>query len=332
MKKWLLLLIIFLPAILTALALIVILRIAPYSHGSGRPEMQIPASKLNALQASLKAHVETFAVSIGERNSSEPEQLARAAQTIKDFWKAAGFDVRVQAFEENGARYENIWVEIPGRGKKEEIVVVGAHYDSAPGTAGADDNASGVAALLELSKMLKEEKTERTLRFVAFANEEPPLFMTDAMGSRVFARAMSEKKEKVSAMLSLESIGYFTQEPQSQKYPPLLDLIYPDRGNFIAVVGNFKNTALLKKVMKYFREATDLPSECIAAPESLAGVSWSDHAAFWEFGFPAVMITDTVPYRNPHYHQASDTPETLSYPDLAKAVFGLSNVLKKLSA
>lgn len=287
---------------------------------------------LPQLEKSLRGHVTALAGEIGERNFLHPVKLKEAAAYIKRFWEAQGFEVQVQSYELRGAVYQNLWVEIEGAELPGEIVLAGAHYDSVAGSPGADDNASGVAALLEISRLFREAaRPRRSVRFAAFTNEEQPFFKSSEMGSIVYARKAAEEKQKITAMLSLETIGYFTDERGSQQYPPPLDLFYPDTGNFLAVVGNVASAELVKKAGNYFKEASALPCECAAVPASLPGVDWSDHASFWEYGYPAVMVTDTAPYRNPYYHEAGDTPEKLNYPAFAGAVSGLAHVLRRLA-
>jgi Zn-dependent M28 family amino/carboxypeptidase len=225
----------------------------------------------------------------------------------------------------------NLEVELRGILKPEEIVVVGAHYDSVPQTPGADDNASGVAALLALAESWAKAAPERTVRFVAFANEEPIYFQTELMGSRVYAKMCKARGDKIVAMLSLESMGYFSDEKKSQKYPFPLSLFYPSRGNFIAVVGNRESKALVTRVAKVMRATKALPVERASLPGKLQGVGWSDHWAFWQEGYPAAMITDTAPFRNPHYHRGTDTAEKLDYVRLAAAVRGLAAAIVDLS-
>ena len=203
-------------------------------------------------------------------------------------------------------------------------IVVGAHYDTVPGSPGADDNASGVAVLIELSAMLRDLQ----IRFVAFANEEAPYYLSPEMGSFVYAR---DRGKGVRAMFSLEMLGYYRDEPGSQRYPAPLGLFYPDRGDFIAFVADLGSFSLVKKSRRLFRQNTDFPSEWLAAPRIVPGLSWSDHWSFRQHGYPAVMVTDTAFYRYPHYHLPSDTPEKLDYERMAQVTVGLAAMLKELN-
>jgi Zn-dependent M28 family amino/carboxypeptidase len=212
---------------------------------------------------------------------------------------------------------------------REARVVVGAHYDTVPGSPGADDNASAVAALIELAGMLGGEQLP--IRFVAFANEEEPHFMGPDMGSWVSAKRSRENGERITAMLSLEMLGYYSELPGSQRYPAPLGLFYPDRGNYIAFVGDLGAFGLVRKSVKAFRKHSRFPSEWLAGPASIPGVTRSDHWSFRTLGFPAIMVTDTAYNRNPHYHQPSDTPDTLDYARMAEVTLGLAGVLRELA-
>jgi Zn-dependent M28 family amino/carboxypeptidase len=279
----------------------------------------------------LRSHVDMLAGQIGGRDLDHPEQLAAAAEYIRSQWQAQGHEVRTLNFEVEGHTVANLEIELPGR--SQELVVIGAHYDTCMGNPGADDNASGVAALLELSRRLAGGEFDRTIRLVAFVNEEPPYFRDpNAMGSRVYARALREAGHEVAAMLSLESIGYFRDEPDSQHYPAIIAPLYPDAGNFIAVVGKTSSRPLVRHVVAALESHGKVPVESIAAPAGITGIDWSDHASFWEEGWTqAVMITDTATFRNPHYHQMTDTPETLDYVRLSEVVTALDPTIRELA-
>lgn len=288
-------------------------------------------ASLGASEATLRADVEVLAGQIGPRSVFQGDSLARAADHIVARMEAAGWRVRRLPYSVHGVTCENLEFERRGTLRPEEIVIVGAHYDTMPATPGADDNASGVAALIALAEAFAPAQPQRTLRFVAFVNEEPIYFQTALMGSRVYAKACKERGEKIGAMLSLESIGYFSDEKRSQKYPFPLSLFYPSRGNFLAVVGNRESRSLVKRVTKSFRAASTLACVSAALPGGLQGVGWSDHWSFWQEGYPAVMVTDTAPFRNPHYHRLSDTPATLDYARLESGVRGLRGVIAELA-
>ena len=213
----------------------------------------------------------------------------------------------------------------------QEIVVVGGHYDTVSDSPGANDNASGTAAVLELARLLRNERFNRTIRFVAFVNEEPPHFDTHSMGSRHYAARSAERDEDIVAMISMETIGYFRTEPGTQHYPPPFSLFYPNRGDFIGFVGNLASRSLVRRSIRVFRETTELPSEGVAALGQIPGITWSDHSSFWLHGYKALMITDTAPFRFPHYHMPTDTPEKLDYDRMARVVAGVAEVLRDLA-
>ena len=250
-----------------------------------------------ALRDELKADVQLLAGQIGERNLEHYEKLVAAADFIARSFTEAGLNSRRDGYEVAGKLCENIEVEI--RGTSREIIVIGAHYDSVVGSPGANDNGSGVAVLLALARRFAGKTPgARTLRFVAFANEEPGHFQTHEMGSWVYANRCQARGDKIVGMISLETVGHFSNAPGSQKFPMIgLKLFYPSAGNFIAFVSNVSSRALLRKTLKSFRRHATLPSEGAALPASVPGVGWSDHWAFWQHDYRAIMITDTAPFR-----------------------------------
>jgi Zn-dependent M28 family amino/carboxypeptidase len=278
----------------------------------------------------LRRHVE--AVASREHNVFHPRELEAAAKYIEGALSRFGYRVEAQRFAAApGEEVRNIEVEVKGGAQAAEIVLVGAHYDSVAGAVGANDNGSGVAAVLELARLLKDARPARTLRFVLFVNEEPPFFQTDAMGSRIYAARARERGERIAAMFTIETIGYYSDRPGSQRYPFPLGLFYPSTGNFIAFVSNFASRPLLHEAIASFRRHAAFPSEGVAAPAFIPGVDWSDHWSFWKEGWPAVMVTDTAPYRYPHYHAPSDTPDKVDYERLARVTVGLAAMLRDIS-
>jgi len=280
----------------------------------------------------LERHVTALAGGIGERNVWRPGSMAAAAGYIRTAFEEAGYEVNIQSFPSHGLSVNNLEAVLPGHGAADEIIVVGAHFDSVAGSPGADDNASGVAALLELARLLAGTALPRSVRFVAFANEEAPFFYGDEMGSNRYAARAQAQGERVEAMLSLETLGYYTDQPGSQQYPFPFSLFYPDTGNFIGFVGNLSSRALVRRAIGAFRATTSFPSEGVAAPSGMEGVHWSDHWSFWQAGYPAIMVTDTALFRYPHYHAATDTPEQLDYTGLARVTGGLAEVIGALAS
>jgi hypothetical protein len=285
-----------------------------------------------ALREALRRDVQVLAGEIGERNVFRPQAYQAAREFIGRAFEQAGYRVEQQAFPVGGATCYNLEATRPGGSPAAGIVVVGAHYDSVSGCPGANDNASAVAALLALARLSASMPGAGALRFVAFANEEPPFFQTANMGSLVYARRCRAAGERIVAMISLETIGCFRDAPGSQEYPFPVGFFYPDTGNFIAFVGNPGSSALVRRVVASFRRQVKFPSEGAALPAVLPGIGWSDHWAFWQNGYPAVMVTDTAPFRYPHYHTAQDTPDKLDYDRLARVVAGLRLVLRELAA
>jgi hypothetical protein len=265
-----------------------------------------------ALSLRLRLHVAALAA--GERNLD----LETPARYIERAFRAQGLEFSVQEFESGGRRVRNIEA---GTGD----IVVGAHYDSVPGSPGANDNASGVAVMLELAAM------RLPVRFVAFANEEPPYSFSPEMGSWAWAKRARERGDTIRAMFSLEMLGCYRDAPGSQQYPALLGLFYPDRGDFIAFVGDLGARSLVRRSIEAFRKHAKFPSEGVAAPAFIPGVTWSDHWSFRRHGYPAMMITDTAFNRYPHYHLPSDTPDKLDYERMARVTLGLASMLNELA-
>jgi hypothetical protein len=279
----------------------------------------------------LQQHVRALAIEFHPRSWDEPENIERTARYISERFSEAGGRVSEQPFEiRAGDSYKNILARFgPEDGER---IVVGAHYDAARGTPGADDNASGVAGLIELAFLLARQPPPVPVELVAWTLEEPPFFRTDEMGSAHHAAQLRRQGAKVRGVIALEMLGVFSDAPGSQRFPvPGLGLLYPTRGNFIAVVGGLSHIGLVRKVKRAMRGASDLPVHSINAPGSLPGVDFSDHASYWRQGFDAVMITDTAFFRNQRYHTEQDTPDTLDYPRMAKVVQGVFCAVQALA-
>lgn len=289
------------------------------------------SDKEQRLQENLLRHVQLLAGQIGERNVWHPQQLDEAARYIEHRLKRHGLAVARQNYRSEGITVANIEAERTGTDRPDEIILVGAHYDSVTGSPGANDNGSGVAALLEIAAMLSARNLPRTIRIVAFVNEEPPFFMTALMGSRVYAHRARLAGDRIIAMFSLETIGCYKDSAGSQRYPLPFSLLYPDTGNFIGFVSNLASRHLLRRVLASFRRHTQFPSEAVAAPAWITGIGWSDHWSFWEESYPAVMVTDTALFRYPQYHTRHDTPEQINYAHLARVVAGIERVVVDLA-
>ena len=286
------------------------------------------------LAGRLRTHVS--AIASKEHNTATPLALERAAAYIETALTGAGYTPTRQEYAAGGQRVRNIEVAVGNvaRGKRpERIFIVGAHYDSAPGAPGANDNGSGTAAVLELARILKTVQlgAGTELRFVLFVNEEPPYFMGEEMGSMVHAAEMKRQGQNVQAALVLETMGYYTEAPRSQQLPPGLEGRYPSTGNFIAFVGTLESSGLVREALAAFRAASDFPAEGLAAPAHTTGVTLSDHSSYNRHGYPALMITDTAFMRYPYYHTAEDTPDKLDYESMARVVNGLAKTIVALA-
>ncbi|HMP50035.1 MAG TPA: M28 family peptidase [Candidatus Melainabacteria bacterium] len=293
-----------------------------------RGELPSLTSKQRQLRKYLEAHVHMLAAEIGDRNYKKPEQLQEAADYIFDYFDKVGLSPCRHRFMHGGMSFENIEVEIEGDSNPEDIIVVGAHYDSAD-CPGANDNGSGVAALLEIGRLLQEVPPGRTIRLVAFTNEEH-FYGSMGMGSYFYAERCSDRQENIIGMIALETMGCYSSEPESQKFPEGLGAVYPDTGDFIGFVGNLDSGAFLRDVIKAFRSAVDFPSEGLIAPTLLESIGRSDHSQFWNFGYPGIMVTDTADYRYEHYHPVNDTVDKVDFDCLARVVTGMADALVAL--
>lgn len=284
-------------------------------------------------EENIRRHVDTLALDIGERNLWRFAALMRAAEYIEAEFAVSGYSPTRQTYQVSRLPVSNIEVVLPGETDPDDAIVVGAHYDTVSGSPGANDNGTGVAALLELAGRFARRPLRRTLRFVAFVNEEPPFFQTAEMGSVVYASAARARGDRIAGMLALETMGYYSREAGSQQYPaPELSGLYPDIGDFIGFVANEASRALLESASRAFVAATSLPLQGAALPEALAGTGWSDHWSFWQSGYQAMMVTDTAPWRYPHYHTAEDTPDKLHFDSLVEVLHGLDGVIEALAS
>jgi Zn-dependent M28 family amino/carboxypeptidase len=283
------------------------------------------------LRDRLVHDVEKLAGQIGDRNIWQYDNLTAATDFIEKSLTEVGYKVHRQNYQVEGKTCYNIEVELSGTEHPEQIVVIGAHYDSVYGSPGANDNGSAVAATLALARYFAAKKPIRTLRFVLFVNEEPPFYHTDQMGSMVYAKRCKEQNEIITAMIALETIGYYSEQSNSQKYPFPFNFIYPSTGNFIGFVSNLSSRALLHTVIASFRKNCKFPSQGGAIPEIIPGINWSDHWSFWQQGYPAIMVTDTAVFRYPYYHSPNDTPDKIDYDRLTRVVSGFQPVISEIA-
>ncbi|HXF53409.1 MAG TPA: M28 family peptidase [Hyphomicrobiaceae bacterium] len=301
----------------------------------GRPHkgpLPVATAEERDIAARLETHVR--AIASEPHNLEHYEALERAALYIERALGNLGYAVERQEFTARGRTVRNIAVvrEPDVRGQTTSSLVVGAHYDSYRWAPGANDNGTGVAAVLELARLLREWQAPRTrLRLVLFVNEEPPYYRTADMGSLRYARLLSELGETVLGMISLETLGAFSDQPGSQRYPPPFGLVFPSTADFVAIVGLTGSRAFLHEVVASFRRHTAFPTIGGVAPDLVPGIGWSDHWAFRRYGYPAIMITDTALYRYPHYHLPSDTPDKVDYGRLARITKGLERVVRAIA-
>jgi len=298
------------------------------SHSGALPPMTMLEAEI---LPNLEMHVRKLAVEIGER--SVRTGLAQAACYVKEAFGRLGYKPALHEFKLYGHNYCNIETEITGGQRPEEIVLIGAHYDTQFNTPGADDNASGVAALLEIARLLKDSQPLRTLRLVSFTNEEHPHSVggRGAMGSWFYARRCHDRRENIVAMLSLEMLGIYSDNEGGQKYPLPFGVFYPTRGDFIAFVGNLSSRQLVHKVIGSFRSHTQFASEGIAAPNFIMDIGRSDHWSFWQFGWQALMVTDTANFRHRLYHTPADTIDKLDFQRFARVTAGLARTVAALA-
>ena len=296
--------------------------------------MKTPPSG-SGTNAVLARHVLHLAGDIGDRNYLLPAAQRAAALYITQQFRLSGYEPAEQTYRVPGPQGEvelrNILVKRPGSQPQAPVLVIGAHYDTFTGTPGADDNASGIAGLLELARRFRNTTGSVELRFVAFDSEEPPFFGTCDMGSWQCAKAFKDEKRQFKGMISLEMLGCYRFEKGSQQYPPVLGLFFPDTGNYIGAVANLASRSLLKEFKAGYHAPKGTPLVAAALPRMVGVIELSDQLSFWKHGFPALMVTDTAFLRNPAYHQAADTPDKLDYATMADVVDGLEAALKAMT-
>lgn len=309
-----------------ALVLVVVMTWMP-GHRWSDP---LPALTDAQGETALRLHetIRVLTEDIGERNDLAHEGLVAAQLYLQGRLDLLGYVSELETYPIGQREVANVVATLRGTDLASEIIFVGAHYDSVDGTVGADDNASGVAAVLELAERFAATPQRRTVRFVLWVSEEPPHFQTETMGSLVNARRAAERGDNIVAAYSLETIGFYRDHEGSQQYPFPLNLLYPSVGDFVAFVGDLGSRGLVRQSIAAFRAETPFPSEGVATFGSIPGVNWSDHWSYWEVGYRAVMITDTAPFRNPHYHHSTDRLETLDLQRTARVIDGLVDVVE----
>ncbi|MCX7047711.1 MAG: M28 family peptidase [Candidatus Sumerlaeota bacterium] len=298
---------------------------------SFRGPLPPPSEEDRARAERLRTDVTSLSAVIGQRNMPNAASLEKAALYIERRFREMGYEPGRQEYEVDGAKVRNIDAQSNGGAKADEIIVLGAHYDSVEDSPGANDNASGVAATLEIARFFRDHKPARTVRFVTFVNEELPYFRTENQGSLRYARRCRERGEKIVAMICFDTLGYYSDQPKSQKYPIGFSLLYPSTGNFIALIGNWDSRRLTRRCVGAFRRNAQFPSEGATLPRLFADINRSDQRAFWDMCYPAIMVTDTAPFRYPYYHTSQDTVDKISFDRMARVVAGIAQVAKELT-
>jgi len=312
--------------IIALIAFIVFLRSTTFGWKVTKSVFSSYSKQHEGIAANLKNHVNVLSQEIGWRGIEQYENLQKAENYIAEQFTALGLEVERQEFTVAGKAVSNVIAKKTGTKYPDRIIVAGAHYDSYFNP-GADGNASGVAAILELARLLAGQETGATVHLVAFATKEPPFFGTPQMGSVFYAKRLKENNETVLAVFILDAIGYYSGKNRSQRYPPLLGITYPDKGNFLAVIGNSQSAELLKTTESTLKKEASIPIQSFVGFDFIN----SDHWAFWKEKYDTVLLTDTGGYRNPHHYSLSDTPEELNYLSMAQLVRGLVSVLEDLA-
>jgi hypothetical protein len=322
-------------AVIAVVLVAALVAIANYGIVFPRQPWRGPLPPLSAEQQLLAQRLREHVTAVASRphNIGYAANLEAAARAIEARLASFGLTSAAQIYEVDGHSVRNIEVVIePAAGAVRASYVIGAHYDSPDDSPGANDNGTGVAALIELARLFAATPPGRDrLRLVFFVNEEAPYHKSAAMGSWRYAKRLSDSGERLAGMLALETLGYFSDAPGSQKYPWPFNLIYPDTGNFVAFVGLPGARSLVGRTLRAFRRHAAFPAIGGVAPGFIPGIDLSDHWAFHQFGYPAAMLTDTAPYRNPFYHRLNDLPKNVDYESLARITTGLERMLREIA-
>jgi Zn-dependent M28 family amino/carboxypeptidase len=291
----------------------------------GEPLEKQMKAELSKMKKGMESDIE-YLQKLGPRNSENDtsyKQLRQSEEWIREKWESQGYTVKKQTFSYKGKEYSNLEIEIKGRIAPSEIIIVSAQYDTLPDSPGANNNGSGLAILFQLSQLLRKHNPERTLRLLNFVNEEDPFFGTEMMGSYQYAKSCRQRVEDIRVMLSLDALGVYKDEPGSQRLPFPFSIFYPDRGNFLAFIGNLQSRKYMVEVSKGFKKGSSFPIKVGVAPEWAKGAAWSDHSSFWKFGYPGIMVTDTGGFRSPYHTTKEDTMEKLNFEAMSRIVIGM---------
>jgi Zn-dependent M28 family amino/carboxypeptidase len=291
----------------------------------GEPLEKQMKAELNEIKRGMESDIE-YLQKLGPRNSENEKsykQLLQCEEWIKQKWESQGYTVKKHTFSIREKEYSNLEIEIRGRIAPSEIIIISAQYDTLPDSPGANNNGSGMAILFQLSRLLREYTPDRTLRLLNFVNEEDPFFGTEMMGSYQYAKRCRERGENIRVMLSLDALGVYKDEPGSQRLPFPFPIFYPDRGNFLAFIGNLQSRKYVTEATRDFKKGSSFPIEAGVAPEWAKGGAWSDHSSFWKFGYPGIMVTDTGEFRSIYHNTKEDTMEKLNFNAMSRIVIGM---------
>lgn len=285
--------------------------------------------RLAAIETSLRSTVSYLSVTVGPRNPPHYVALCKTEAWIRDTWQSLGYAVGEQKFMVENLECTNLEIEIPGRIPSAGIVIVTAQYDTWPDSPGANNNGSGMAVLMQLSRVLRDHRPDRTLRLVAFTVQEPPY---NELGSRMYAQRCRERDEKIHVMMSMDAIGIYKQDPHTQKLPFPFSLLYPDRGNFLAFIADLRSRSQVEQATRGFKRGSNFHIETAAVPRSVKGATWSDHHSFWSQGYRAIQITDTGAFRAESHTNARDTMEKIDFAALARITLGMYGAILELTS
>jgi hypothetical protein len=291
----------------------------------GEPLEKQMKAELIEIKKSMESDIE-YLQNLGPRNSENEtnyKQLRQCEEWIKQKWESQGYKVKKHTFSFDGKEYSNLEIEIRGRTLSSEIIIISAQYDTLPDSPGANNNGSGMAILFQLSQLLRKHIPNKTLRLLNFVNEEDPFFGTEKMGSYQYAKRCHQQKENIRVMISLDALGVYKDEPGSQKLPFPFSIFYPDRGNFLAFIGNLQSRKYVNEVTRGFKKGSSFQIQAGVAPEWAKGGAWSDHSSFWKFRYPGIMVTDTGGFRSPYHTTKEDTMEKLNFEAMSRIVIGM---------
>lgn len=291
----------------------------------GDPMEKKMKTELIGIKKSMQSDIE-YLQNLGPRNSENGtsyKQLRQCEEWVKQRWESQGYVVKKHTFSIKRKEYSNLEIEIRGRKLPSEIIIISAQYDTLPDSPGANNNGSGMAILFQLSQLLRKHTPDRTLRLLNFVNEEDPFFGTEMMGSYQYAKRSHQLREDIKVMLSMDALGIYKDEPGSQRLPFPFSMFYPNRGNFLAFIGDFSSRKYMIETTRGFKKGSSFPIEAGVVPKWAKGAAWSDHSSFWKFGYPGIMVTDTGGFRSPSHTTKEDTMEKLNFEAMSRIVVGM---------